>query len=157
MFANVAEASKSAPRAGDAIWIRRFRSRFDSVAVLHSHLTDVERHWHWQQIADGKIQVIVGARSAIFAPAPRLGLIVIDEEHETSFKQDTAPRYHAREVARKRAELLRIPLIVRRPGGPSAVVRDGRARQWDVESAGRVAAAAAGWRRLAEFARCRWP
>ncbi|MCA9918677.1 MAG: DEAD/DEAH box helicase, partial [Anaerolineales bacterium] len=66
--------------------IRRFRRRFDSVAVLHSHLTDSERHWQWQQIASGKVQVIVGARSAIFAPTPRLGLIVIDEEHETTFK-----------------------------------------------------------------------
>ncbi len=92
--------------------IRRFRSRFDAVAVLHSHLSDAERHWHWQQIAEGRVSVIVGARSAIFAPAPRLGLIVIDEEHETSFKQDTTPRYHAREVARKRSELLKIPLIL---------------------------------------------
>ncbi|MEX0727483.1 MAG: primosomal protein N' [Planctomycetaceae bacterium] len=92
--------------------IRRFRSRFDSVAVLHSHLTDVDRHWQWQQIARGGVQVIVGARSAVFAPTPHLGLIVIDEEHETSFKQESAPRYHAREVARKRAELENIPLIL---------------------------------------------
>lgn len=92
--------------------IRRFRSRFDSVAVLHSHLTDAERHWHWQQIARGEIQVVVGARSAVFAPTPHPGLIVIDEEHENSFKQDTAPRYHAREVARRRAELSGIPLIL---------------------------------------------
>jgi primosomal protein N' (replication factor Y) (superfamily II helicase) len=92
--------------------IRRFRSRFESVAVLHSHLTDAERHWHWKRIAGGEVQVIVGARSAIFAPAPRLGLIIIDEEHETSFKQETTPRYHAREVARRRAELGRIPLIL---------------------------------------------
>ncbi|HSG69691.1 MAG TPA: primosomal protein N' [Planctomycetaceae bacterium] len=92
--------------------IRRFRSRFDSVAVLHSHLSDAERHWHWKRIAGGEVQVIVGARSAIFAPTPRLGLIIIDEEHETSFKQETTPRYHAREVARRRAELSRIPLIL---------------------------------------------
>ncbi|MDA0832327.1 MAG: primosomal protein N' [Planctomycetota bacterium] len=92
--------------------IRRFRSRFDSVAVLHSHLTDVDRHWQWQQIARGGVQVIVGARSAVFAPTPNLGLIVIDEEHETSFKQESAPRYHAREVARKRAELENVPLIL---------------------------------------------
>ena len=85
--------------------IRRFRSRFDSVAVLHSHLGDAERHHHWQRIAEGKVQVIVGARSAVFAPTPQLGLIVIDEEHETTFKQETTPRYHARAVARKRAEL----------------------------------------------------
>jgi primosomal protein N' (replication factor Y) len=92
--------------------IRRFRSRFSSVAVLHSHLSDSERHRHWQQIAAGNVQVVVGARSAVFAPTPHLGLIVIDEEHETSFKQETTPRYHAREVARKRAELEQIPLIL---------------------------------------------
>src|SRR5690606_16768781 len=79
--------------------VRRFRARFDRVAVLHSHLTDAERHQHWQSIARGEVEVIVGARSAIFAPAPHLGLIVIDEEHETTFKQDQAPRYHARDVA----------------------------------------------------------
>jgi len=92
--------------------IRRFRSRFASVAVLHSHLSDAERHRHWQQIASGIVQVVVGARSAVFAPTPHLGLIVIDEEHETSFKQDTTPRYHAREVARQRAELEGVPLIL---------------------------------------------
>jgi primosomal protein N' (replication factor Y) len=92
--------------------IRRFRSRFDSVAVLHSHLTDAERHGHWKQIASGTVQVVVGARSAVFAPTPHLGMIVIDEEHETSFKQDNTPRYHAREVARRRAELERVPLIL---------------------------------------------
>ena len=92
--------------------IRRFQSRFPSVAVLHSHLGDAERHWHWQQIAQGRVQVIVGARSAVFAPCPHLGLIIIDEEHETTFKQDSIPRYHTREVARKRAELESIPLIL---------------------------------------------
>ncbi len=92
--------------------IRRFRCRFDNVAVLHSHLSDSERHWHWQRIASGQVQVIVGARSAVFAPTPHLGLIVIDEEHETSFKQEETPRYHAREVARERARLEGIPLLL---------------------------------------------
>ena len=92
--------------------IRRFRSRFDSVAVLHSHLGDAERHFHWQRIARGEVQVIVGARSAVFAPTPHLGLIVIDEEHETTFKQESTPRYHARAVARRRAELAGIPLVL---------------------------------------------
>ncbi|HEX6960315.1 MAG TPA: primosomal protein N' [Lacipirellula sp.] len=92
--------------------VRRFRARFDRVAVLHSHLTNVERHQHWQNIARGDVQVIVGARSAIFAPTPHLGLIVIDEEHETTFKQDTAPRYHARDVAWQRAQAERIPLVL---------------------------------------------
>ena len=92
--------------------IRRFRCRFDSVAVLHSHLSDAERHWQWQQIASGAVQVIVGARSAVFAPTPQLGLIVIDEEHESTFKQETAPRYHPREVARERARAANIPLVL---------------------------------------------
>ncbi|TWT56962.1 Primosomal protein N' [Thalassoglobus neptunius] len=92
--------------------IRRFRARFDSVAVLHSHLSDSDRHWHWQQIASGDVQVVVGARSAVFAPVPHLGLIVIDEEHETTFKQQSVPRYHAREVARERARRDNIPLIL---------------------------------------------
>jgi primosomal protein N' (replication factor Y) len=92
--------------------IRRFRSRFDSVAVLHSHLSDAERHWHWQQIARGEIQVVVGARSAVFAPTPHLGLIVIDEEHESTFKQQNTPRYHAREVARERARREGVPLLL---------------------------------------------
>ncbi|HEY1067923.1 MAG TPA: DEAD/DEAH box helicase, partial [Pirellulales bacterium] len=66
--------------------VQRFRSRFDGVAVLHSHLTDSERHFHWEKISRGAVQVVVGARSAIFAPTPNLGLIVLDEEHETTFK-----------------------------------------------------------------------
>lgn len=92
--------------------IRRFRSRFPRVAVLHSHLTDSERHAHWRSIASGEVDVVVGARSAVFAPTPHLGIIVIDEEHETSFKQDNTPRYHAREVARRRAEAEQVPLIL---------------------------------------------
>jgi len=92
--------------------IRRFRSRFRSVAVLHSHLTDAERHQQWKRIAEGHVLVVVGARSAVFAPTPHLGLIVIDEEHESSFKQDSTPRYHAREVARQRAKMHGIPLLL---------------------------------------------
>ena len=92
--------------------VERFRSRFGRVAVLHSHLTDSERHWHWQQIAEGGVSVVVGARSAIFAPTPQLGLIVLDEEHESSFKQETAPRYHARDVAVARARGESIPLVL---------------------------------------------
>ncbi len=92
--------------------VRRFRARFDKVAVLHSHQRDVERHAEWQRIARGEMQVVVGARSAIFAPTPHLGLIVIDEEHESSFKQDSAPRYHARDVAWQRAQAESIPLVL---------------------------------------------
>jgi primosomal protein N' (replication factor Y) len=92
--------------------VRRFAARFHRVAVLHSHLTDVERAQHWESIARGEVQVIVGARSAVFAPTPHLGLIVIDEEHETTFKQDSAPRYHARDVAWQRAEAEDVPLVL---------------------------------------------
>jgi len=92
---------------------QRFRARFDRVAVLHSHLSDVERHSYWHRIAQGEVQVVVGARSAIFAPTPHLGLIILDEEHEGSFKQgDCAPRYHARDVARYRASKEGVPLIL---------------------------------------------
>ncbi|HEY2415827.1 MAG TPA: primosomal protein N' [Pirellulaceae bacterium] len=90
----------------------RFKSRFSSVAVLHSHLSDAERHWHWQQIARGDVQVVVGARSAVFAPTPNLGLIVIDEEHDASFKQGEQPRYHARDVALQRAAMENVPLVL---------------------------------------------
>ena len=68
--------------------VARFRARFDRVAVLHSHQSDAERHGHWQRIARGEVEVVVGARSAIFAPTPHLGLIVLDEEHESTFKQE---------------------------------------------------------------------
>src|SRR5436190_4011956 len=90
----------------------RFKSRFASVAVLHSHLSDAERHWHWQQIARGEVQVVVGARSAVFAPTPNLGLIAIDEEHDGSFKQGETPRYHARDVALRRAHMEGVPLVL---------------------------------------------
>ena len=92
--------------------IRRFRRRFPKVAVLHSHLSEGERHRHWRSIANGEIQVVVGARSAVFAPTRNLGLIVIDEEHEGSFKQETVPRYHARDVAVKRAQLEGVPVLL---------------------------------------------
>lgn len=92
--------------------VRRFRARFDGVAVLHSHQTHVERHREWQRISRGEVQVVIGARSAVFAPTPHLGLIVIDEEHESSFKQDSTPRYHARDVAWQRALAEKIPLLL---------------------------------------------
>ena len=90
----------------------RFESRFRSVAVLHSQMTPAERHYQWQRIRHGEVQVVVGPRSAIFAPLPRLGLIILDEEHDGSFKQDTQPRYHARRVAHMRAMSLKIPLVL---------------------------------------------
>ena len=92
--------------------IRAFRGRCGDVAVLHSHLHESQRGGHWRRIAHGKVQVVVGARSAIFAPTRKLGLIVIDEEHEPSFKQETTPRYHGRDVAVMRARIENIPIIL---------------------------------------------
>ncbi len=80
--------------------------------MLHSHLSDAERHWQWQRIADERVQVVVGARSAIFAPVPHLGLVILDEEHESTFKQETSPRYHARDVALARCEIQQVPLVL---------------------------------------------
>jgi primosomal protein N' (replication factor Y) (superfamily II helicase) len=92
--------------------IHRFRGRTHEVAVLHSHLGDAERGGHWRRVASGHAQVVVGARSAVFAPTRRLGLIVIDEEHEGTFKQESTPRYHARDVAVMRARLENIPILM---------------------------------------------
>lgn len=80
-----------------------FRARFGEVAVLHSRMTDVQRLGMWMRVKTGEARVVVGARSALFAPVDNLGVIVLDEEHEPSFKQESSPRYHAREVAVERA------------------------------------------------------
>ncbi len=90
----------------------RFVSRFGEVAVLHSHMSGVERHHQWRKISAGVTPVVIGPRSAIFAPTPRLGLVVVDEEHESSFKQDNIPRYHARDVALHRTHLEQVPLVL---------------------------------------------
>jgi primosomal protein N' (replication factor Y) len=92
--------------------VKRFVARFKRVAILHSGLTSTERHRYWQRIAQGQADVIVGARSAVFAPVPNLGMIVVDEEHEASYKQDSAPRYHGRDVAIKRAQLEGVPILL---------------------------------------------
>lgn len=82
----------------------RFAARFgDRVALLHSRLSAGERFDQWEKVATGGASVVVGARSAIFAPVQRLGLVIVDEEHETSYKQDESPRYHGRDVAVERA------------------------------------------------------
>jgi primosomal protein N' (replication factor Y) len=84
----------------------RFRARFgERVAVLHSALTDAERRDERERIASGAAPVVVGARSAVFAPVPRLGILCVDEEHDPSYKQESDPRYDARTVAAKRAAL----------------------------------------------------
>ncbi len=85
--------------------VERFKARFSTgslktlVAVLHSHLSAGERHDEWHKIRQGRARIVIGARSAIFAPVEPLGLIIVDEEHEHSYKQEEAPRYHARDVA----------------------------------------------------------
>jgi len=86
--------------------VRRFRERFERVAVLHSGLSDGEMFDQWHGIADGRYDVVIGSRSAVFAPQPDLGLIVVDEEHEWTYKQqDPQPRYHARDAAIELARL----------------------------------------------------
>ncbi|MEL6428190.1 MAG: primosomal protein N' [Planctomycetota bacterium] len=82
-----------------------FVDRFGAVAVLHSGMTDAQRLSMWNRVRDGEARVVVGARSAIFAPVHDLGVIVVDEEHEPSYKQGNAPRYHARDVAVMRAKI----------------------------------------------------
>lgn len=89
--------------------VQRFKSRFSEtpelVAVLHSTLTQGERFDEWHRIRKGKARVVIGARSAIFAPLPDLGLILVDEEHETTYKQENPPKYHGRDLAVVRAHI----------------------------------------------------
>ncbi len=93
--------------------VERFRGRFgDNIAVLHSHLSNGERHDEWHRIRDGKANIVVGARSALFAPIHNLGLIVVDEEHETSYKQDSAPRYNARDAAVMRGHMEGVAVVL---------------------------------------------
>ncbi|GIP25283.1 primosomal protein N' [Paenibacillus sp. J23TS9] len=85
--------------------VERFKGRFgDLVAVMHSRLSGGERYDEWRKIREGKVKVAIGARSAVFAPFEQIGLIIMDEEHETSYKQEESPKYHARDVAVKRAQ-----------------------------------------------------
>lgn len=96
--------------------VARFKRRFaeiqQKVAVLHSHLSGGERFDEWHKIVEGNAKIVIGARSALFAPLQNLGLIVVDEEHEGSYKQDTAPRYHARDVAVVRAKIERCVVVL---------------------------------------------
>ncbi len=91
----------------------RFIARFGKkVAILHSGLSDGEKYDEWRKIKRGDAQVVVGARSAIFAPLKNLGAIIIDEEHEATYKQDSSPRYHARDVAKLRADYNQAVLVL---------------------------------------------
>ncbi|UCD55232.1 MAG: primosomal protein N' [Candidatus Omnitrophota bacterium] len=93
--------------------VERFTSRFgEKVAVMHSALVGSMRYREWKRIIDGEAKIVVGARSAIFSPVKNLGLIIVDEEHETSYKQEDVPRYHARDVALMRARLSNCPVIL---------------------------------------------
>jgi primosomal protein N' (replication factor Y) (superfamily II helicase) len=96
--------------------VERFKGRFaevqDAVAVLHSHLSEGERHDEWHKIHSGRARIVIGARSAVFAPLKNVGLIVVDEEHETTYKQEEAPRYHARDVAVVRAKIEKCVVVL---------------------------------------------
>ena len=94
--------------------VERFRARFPNqqVTVLHSHLSEGERHDQWHKIRDGQSHIVIGARSAVFAPVQALGLIVVDEEHESTYKQDESPRYNARDVAVMRGKLERAAVVL---------------------------------------------
>ena len=92
----------------------RFISRFgkEEIAVLHSKLSIGERHDEWKKIKEGKIKIVIGARSAIFAPLENLGIIIIDEEHDSSYKSETTPKYNAKEIAKILAKVNKCPLVL---------------------------------------------
>jgi len=92
--------------------VGRLASRFSDVAVNHSGLSDTRRSIIWRQIASGEKKVVIGTRSAVFAPCPDLGLICVDEEQETSYKNLQAPRFHVRDVALMRTQQLGIPVVL---------------------------------------------
>lgn len=93
--------------------IDRFRRRFDeTLAVFHHRLAEGEKRDEWHRMSTGKVQIVIGARSAIFAPLPNLGLIIVDEEHEGSYKSERAPTYNARDVALMRAKIHKCPVVL---------------------------------------------
>lgn len=93
--------------------VKRFKERFgEQVAVMHSGLSVGEKYDEWRKIHRKEVKVVVGARSAVFAPFESLGLVIIDEEHESSYKQEETPRYHARDVAIERAKSYGCPVIL---------------------------------------------
>src|SRR5699024_7316793 len=93
--------------------VNRFKARFgDDVAVLHSALSHGEKYDEWRKIQSGRARVSVGARSSVFAPFKNIGIIIIDEEHETTYKQSERPMYHAAEVAKLRAAFHNCPVVL---------------------------------------------
>jgi primosomal protein N' (replication factor Y) len=117
--------------------VDRFKGRFgDRVAVLHSRLSQGERYDEWRKIHRGQVSVAVGARSAVFAPFTRLGLIIIDEEHESSYKQEESPKYHARDVAAWRAVHHGAVLVL---GSATPSLESYRMARFPAEGSGRTA------------------
>jgi len=94
--------------------VSRFKNRFtDSIAILHSRLSEGEKYDEWRRIARGEVKIVIGARSAIFAPLKNIGVIVIDEEHTDSYKQDSCnPKYHALDVAKERSKYHKCPIVL---------------------------------------------
>ncbi len=92
--------------------INRFTSYFDNIAVLHSRLSDSEKYDEWRKINEEKVDIVIGARSAVFAPLKDIGIIIIDEEHSSSYKQENTPRYNAIDVAKQRSKYHSCPLIL---------------------------------------------
>lgn len=94
--------------------VDRFISRFgeDKIALLHSKLSVGERYDEWKRADSGEAKIVIGARSAIFAPLKDLGIIIIDEEHDTSYKSDMTPKYNAKEIAMYLAKKNSIPLVL---------------------------------------------
>jgi primosomal protein N' (replication factor Y) len=96
--------------------VERFKSRFAAthheVAVLHSHLSEGERHDEWHRIRSGTARVVIGARSAIFAPVEKLGIVIVDEEHENTYKQEETPRYHGRDLAVLRGHMEKCAVLL---------------------------------------------
>lgn len=100
--------------------IKRFAERFEGkIAVLHSKLSPNSKYRYWQMIKKDEIKIVIGARSAIFSPTPNLGIIVIDEEHETSYKAGDTPRYHARQVVFLQEKIIENALLLLGSATPS--------------------------------------
>jgi primosomal protein N' (replication factor Y) len=110
----------------------RVRTRFPEVVVWHSAQADGDRAESWRRCARGEVSLVVGTRSALFAPLPDLGLIIVDEEHETSYKQESVPRYHARDLALVYGRQLAIPVILGSATPSMETVHNGRSKRFTV-------------------------